>query len=104
MNGGGNLPDEFSLVSIEPSTLRFSALKKCAYRDTVILRVTNLHAQRGKAKIRCGKPLRHAWKVTLAENRIEEIPILHDDTLEVDMPGWRILTLELEPGKTTHGV
>jgi alpha-mannosidase len=104
MNGGGNLPDEFSLVSIEPSTLRFSALKKCAYRDTVILRVTNLHAQRGKAKIRCGKPLRHAWKVTLAENRIEEIPILHDDTVEVDMPGWRILTLELEPGKTTHGV
>ena len=104
MNGGGNLPDEFSLVSIEPSTLRFSVLKKCAYRDTVILRVTNLHNQRGKAKIRCGKPLRHAWKVTLAENRIEEIPVLHDDTLEVDVPGWRVLTLELEPGRTAHGV
>ena len=103
-NGSGGLPEEFSFIRIEPATLHFTALKKCVYRDTVILRVVNLGTQRTKAKIRCGKPLRHAWKVTLGENRIEEIPVLNDDTLEVDVPAWRILTVELEPGRTMHGV
>lgn len=103
-NGSGGLPEEFSFIRIEPATLHFTGLKKCVYRDTVILRVVNLGTQRAKAKIRCGKPLRHAWKVTLGENRIEEIPVVNDDSLEVDIPGWRILTVELEPGRTMHGV
>jgi hypothetical protein len=103
-NGSGGLPGEFSFVRVEPATLQFSALKKCLHRDTVILRVVNLSPQRIRAKVRCGKPLRHAWKVTLAENRIEEVPVQHDDTVEVDLPGWRIATLELEPGRMMHGV
>lgn len=101
---GGSLPGDYSFLSIEPAALQFSALKKCMHRDTVILRIVNLSSLRTKAKIHCGKPLRHAWKVTLAENRIEEIPILQDDKLEVDVPAWRILTVELEPGRTMHGV
>lgn len=103
-NGSGGLPEEFSFIHIEPATIHFSTLKKCVYRDTAILRVVNLGPQRAKAKIRCGKPLRHAWKVTLGENRIEEIPIVNDNILEVDIPGWRILTIELEPGRTMQGV
>jgi alpha-mannosidase len=103
-NGSGGLPEEFSFIRIEPATLHLTALKKCVYRDTVILRLVNLGAQRAKAKIRCGKPLRHAWKVTIGENRIEEVSVLNDNTIEVDVPGWRILTVELELGRTMHGM
>jgi hypothetical protein len=49
-------------------------------------------------------PLWQTAASTLAESRIEEIPVLRDEALEVDIPGWRMTTLELEPGRTMHGV
>lgn len=104
LGSGGSLPGDFSFLHVEPASLQFSALKKCMHRDTVIFRIVNLSSLRTKVKVNCGKPLRHAWKVTLAENRIEEIPILQDDRFEVEVPAWRMLTIELEPGRTMQGV
>jgi len=100
---GASLPAQFSMFRVEPTLVQFSALKRCMHRDTVVFRIYNPSSQRLKAKIQCGKPLRHAWKVTLAENRIEELPVLQEHNLEVDMPAWRIVTIELEIGRSAHG-
>ncbi len=95
----GNLPAEFSLFQCEPENLVVTAVKKCESRNTTIVRLYNTSAERVKGKLAWGMPVLHAWRVNMSEDRLEEIPVLAKSRLEIDVPAWRILTLELEAGK-----
>ncbi|MGH7494660.1 MAG: alpha-mannosidase [bacterium] len=95
----GNLPAEFSLFQCEPESLVVTAIKKCESRNTTIVRLYNTSSERVKGKMAWGMPVLHAWRVNMSEERLEEIPVLAKSRLEIEVPAWRILTLELEAGK-----
>lgn len=95
----GNLPAEFSLFHCEPENLVVTAVKKCESRHTTIVRLYNTSAERVKGRLSWGTAVQHAWRVNMSEERLEEIPVLAKSRLEIDVPAWRILTLELEAGK-----
>ncbi len=95
----GNLPAEFSLFQCEPQNLVVTAIKKCETRHTSIVRLYNTSAERVRGQLTWGTPVLHAWRVNMSEERLEEISVMAKSRLEVDVPAWRILTLELEAGK-----
>ena len=98
-SGHGNLPAEFSLFQCESEGLVVTAIKKCESRNTTIVRLYNTSGERVKGKLAWGMPVMHAWRVNMSEERLEEIPVLAKSRLEIEVPAWRILTLELEAGK-----
>lgn len=98
-----NQPAEYSLLQCEPEALVVTAIKKCEQRNTTIVRLYNASSERVKGKVVWGAPLTHAWRVNLAEERLEEIPILAKSRLDLDVPAWRIVTLELEASRKMVG-
>lgn len=98
-----NQPAEYSLLQCEPEALVVTAIKKCEQRNTTIVRLYNASTERVKGKVTWGAPITHAWRVNLAEERLEEVPILAKSRLELDVPAWRIVTLELEASRKMAG-
>lgn len=98
-----NQPAEYSLLQCEPEALVVTAVKKCEQRNTTIVRLYNASTERVKGKVVWGAPITHAWRVNLAEERLEEVPILAKSRLELDVPAWRIVTLELEASRKMAG-
>ncbi len=98
-----NQPPEYSLLHCEPEALVVTAVKKCEQRNTTIVRLYNASSERVKGKVTWGAPITHAWRVNLAEDRLEEIPILAKTRLELDVPAWRIVTIELEASRKMAG-
>jgi hypothetical protein len=102
-DAAGTLPVEFSLFRLEPDSLIVTAIKKCESRDTTIVRLYNASSQRVRGKLFWGMPLGHAWKVNLLEERLEETSVFANSRVDLDVPAWRILTLELETSKSVLG-
>ncbi|NUO79280.1 hypothetical protein HUU05_04320 [candidate division KSB1 bacterium] len=98
-----NQPPEYSLLQCEPEALVVTAVKKCEQRNTTIVRFYNASHERVKGKCTWGAPLTHAWRVNLAEDRLEEIPIIAKSRLELDVPAWRIVTIEVEASRKMAG-
>jgi mannosylglycerate hydrolase len=98
-----NQPAEYSLLQCEPQALLVTAVKKSEQRNTTIVRLYNASSERVKGKVTWGAPLTHAWRVNLAEERLEEIPILAKTRLDLDVPAWRIVTIELEASRKMAG-
>ncbi|MDZ7307602.1 MAG: glycosyl hydrolase-related protein [candidate division KSB1 bacterium] len=100
---GGNLPAQFSLLQCEPACLTITAIKRCEQRNTTIVRLYNASTERVRGQLAWGLPIAHAWRVNLAEERLEEIAVLAKSRVELDIPAWRIVTLELEAGRKIAG-
>ncbi len=100
---GGNLPAQFSLLQCEPACLTITAIKRCEQRNTTIVRLYNASTERVRGHLAWGLPIAHAWRVNLAEERLEEITVYSKSRLELDIPAWRIVTLELEAGRKFAG-
>ncbi len=100
---GGSLPAQFSLLQCEPACLTITAIKRCEQRNTTIVRLYNASTERVRGHLAWGLPISHAWRVNLAEERLEEITVYAKSRLELDIPAWRIVTLELEAGRKFAG-
>jgi alpha-mannosidase len=75
--------------------VEISALKRQAERGTLIVRLCNLDRDPVRETLRCGAPLRGAWRCGLLEERLADLPVTERD-LHVDLGPAEILTLELE--------
>ncbi len=76
--GEGILPESQSFISVEPSQLIVSALKKCELGDGVILRLFNSTDEDIEGIIKTHKPVSYACLTNLNEQ------ILTDSELKID--------------------
>lgn len=100
---GGNLSGQFALLHCEPAALTVTAIKRCEQRNTTIVRLFNASTERVRGHLVWGLPISHAWRVNLAEERLEEISVYSKARIELDFPAWRIVTIELESGRKIAG-
>ena len=91
----GKLPQKNSFLSISPSTVIMSALKKADNGDGLILRLYNPTSKDIEAKIQCGyKPIKKAQMVNFLEEPKSDLPV-KSGVLALQIPHKKIVTLEL---------
>lgn len=97
----GTLPLENGFLSITPSNLIMSSLKKAEDRDSYILRVYNPTAGQIQGKININSAVKKAYLTNLNEERLEEIIINHklndkSSEIQIDVKSNKIITIEFE--------
>ena len=92
----GSLPGELGFITVEPSDLVMSALKKAESEDALILRLFNATANTVQAKVRLNYAFKEARLVNLAEDDIESAPLSVDnaDTIKLEMRGYQICSIK----------
>ncbi len=83
------------LMHCETRGVRVEAVKMSEARDTLVVRVCNLHAMRVKAKLVFGRIPSGAWGADLLEVRGEAHKGLHDKELFVTLSPYMIRTVEI---------
>lgn len=92
---GGTLPPELRVVSVEPGALVLSAVRR-SERDTLIVRCYNVTREPVSGTIRCGLPVREAYRANLAEDRQEALS-LDNGGVTLDVRGGEVVTVEFVP-------
>ncbi|MDO8684314.1 MAG: glycoside hydrolase family 38 C-terminal domain-containing protein [Armatimonadota bacterium] len=92
----GKLPQRNSFLSISPSAIVLSALKKADNCDCLIARVYNPTPKDLEAKIKSEhKPIKKARTVNFLEEAKADLPVDSSGVLTVKIPHKRIVTVEL---------
>ncbi len=94
----GRFPATLSAVSLEPPELVLSAVKRSA-RDTLIVRCYNITREPVAGTVRLGVPCERAYRVTMAEERQDELDIIGGRRVNVHANGGEVVTLEFVPTK-----
>lgn len=89
-----DLPAEAELVSVSPTYLVLSAVKKTEDRDGLVVRVYNPFEIDSRAQIGCLWPPKAAYLLNLAEERQSELE-LSAHNVTVPVPSRKIVTVEL---------
>ena len=97
----GPLPPEFSLVSVEPETVRASAIKPAESRDTVVVRVWNAGNARAAARVEFGLPVRGAWRCRLDEKRLAKLAV-RGRSVRLSMRPREIATVEVNLARASR--
>jgi mannosylglycerate hydrolase len=91
----GRFPGRFSGFEICSSRLALSSLHRSQDGRSLIARLYNISDQTVSAKIRSGLDVEQAWKINLNEEMLEALPVLEDQSIEVNVRGAEIITLML---------
>ena len=92
----GKLPQKTSFLSISPSAIVMSALKKADKSDALILRLYNPTSKEIDAKIAGQyKPIKKARMVNFLEEPKGDLPVGSDGIIKLHIPHKKIMTLEL---------
>lgn len=92
--GGGDLPKQMSLIDIESKDIILSTLKKCEYRDSLVLRLFNPTLKDVDTKITFFRPIKEAWLTNMNEERREQLPV-NDNVLSIRFGPKKIVTCEV---------
>jgi mannosylglycerate hydrolase len=92
--GRGDLPKQMSFISIDSKDVVFSALKKCEYRDTLVLRLFNPTLKDVVANIQFFRPVKEAWLTNMNEERKEQL-LVNDNIISVQFGHKKIVTCEV---------
>jgi len=84
-----------SLVTIAPTRLLFSAMKKSSQGSGVILRVYNPEADGLDAHFRSDEPIRSVFITDLSETRQQRMDMTGRSQWTYHVPGHKIVTLEI---------
>jgi 2-O-(6-phospho-alpha-D-mannosyl)-D-glycerate hydrolase len=88
------LPPAMSWLSIKPTSLVLSAVKKCEARKTQIVRFYNISSKKVKGTIELNKPIKRAWITNLAEKRLTQLDV-KNNKISITVPPKKIMTIEL---------
>ncbi len=94
-NKRGDLPDSFSLVSVEQENIVIETVKKAENGSGYIVRAYESANKRTNAKICLGIPVKRVWLTDLMENKTKELQV-KDGRLEVPFGSYEIQTLYIE--------
>ena len=87
-------PGDWLLEQPSPNIV-VTAIKQCADRDTLIVRLNNIATAPEAGSLRLGRPPTAAWIVSLLESRGEPVT-LNDNSIPVELGAHEILTLEIQ--------
>lgn len=95
----GRLPETRPLLEQDlPNVVEITALRRQPARGSLIVRLCNLTERPVRETLRCGRPLRAAWRCTLLEERAASLVTSGMD-LQLELGPAEILTVELELAK-----
>lgn len=94
-HSGGYLPAEQEFLSIQPSNLIVTALKKAEDRDSIILRIFNPADSTITGKISSGMEIKEAYLTNLDEERQEKIVVEQEHQIILEAASNKIITIEL---------
>lgn len=93
----GLLPPRLSFLKIEPDSIIVSAIKKAERTSSCIVRFYNIAEQEVKARISFYKKIKAANLVNMSEEKIRELEVKSDNSLNIPAPPKRIITIEISP-------
>lgn len=96
--GGGDLPKQMSFIEIEPKEIVLSALKKCEYRDTLVLRLFNPTLKNISANLKFYRSIKEAWLTNMNEERKGKLPV-NDNIISIQFGHKKIITCEIVSDK-----
>ncbi len=90
----GIMPLEHSFLSIKPSNLILSALKRSEDRNSYILRVFNPTGDKVHGNISIFAGIKEAYITDLNEDRLESLAVEQEHSITIEVGGNKIVTLE----------
>lgn len=90
----GDLPPVGRFVEVEGEGVAVSGIKRAEDSDAVVVRLYNPGRQARQARLRRLTPIGRARELTLEEKPVRDLDV-RDGTLEVPVPGGKIVTVEL---------
>ncbi|UCE06228.1 MAG: alpha-mannosidase [bacterium] len=91
----GNLPQNFSFISVDVENVIFESVKKAEDNDDIILRLYEAYGMSNRAKITLGIPVRFVYLTNMLEENISEL-VLNSNSLLVDFKPFEIKTVRLK--------
>ena len=92
----GNLPAELSFVKSASRQTIINCIKKAEDNDEIILRITNPTEKPIKEKLQFYNKIKKAVIANLNEEKAEELTVAKDNSLELKIPPYKIVTLSLD--------
>lgn len=92
----GTLPRTLSFMKLSPAKLVLSAIKLSERGDSIIVRFHNPTDREIQGSLECWAKLQAAYRVSLEEERQEELKVEKEKTVRFSVAGRKILTLELK--------
>ncbi len=92
--GNGKMPKSASLIEVTAKEIVLSALKKCEYRDSIVLRLFNPTEKDIQAEIEFYHSIQEAWLTNMNEERRETLPV-SGKTLALHFAPKKIVTCEV---------
>ncbi len=90
----GDMPLEHSFLSVKPSSLVISALKRSEDRNSYILRVFNPTGDKVYGNISICAAIKEAYITDLNENRLESLTVEQEHNMTAEVGSSKIITLE----------
>ncbi len=91
----GELPQAMSFVSISPSALIITAIKKAEHEEALIVRCYNASDDTVTGAIKLFQPIKGAKLTNLNEEPLTEISEISGHSVSVDVRPWEIKTIQL---------
>ena len=91
----GELPQVRSFVSILPSVLIITAIKKAEHEDALIVRCYNASDETVTGEITFFQPIKGAKLTNLNEEPVAEISEISGHSVSVEVRPWEIKTIQL---------
>lgn len=91
------------LLSKTTAKTSISAIKRHETRDTLVVRLYNLHAEPVSERLQLGAEIAAVWAVDLLERRLARAEDHDDREIRLSLGAYEIVTLEIEFTPTSHG-
>jgi alpha-mannosidase len=86
----------FSFLEIRPKNILLSAFKMSEDNKSVIVRFFETEGKRAVASLKFGKIIKSGVITDLLENEIKKLKQFKNDTLQIEVEPYKIVTLKLE--------
>lgn len=93
--GKGNLPSEYSLVSVNTDNLVIETVKEAEYTDETVVRMYETKNTRGKATVKFGFDVSEAYLANLSEKKEKKLTV-KNNTVTFEYKPFEIITLILK--------
>lgn len=92
----GNLPDSYSMVSVDKENIFIEAVKEAEDNEALIVRLYDAYDTTTKANVKFGFPVAWAETASILEESLERIDVT-DNTVELTVKPFEIVTLKVYP-------
>jgi alpha-mannosidase len=86
----------FSFLDIRPKNILLSALRMSEDNKSVIVRFFETEGKRTVASLKFGKIIKSGVITDLLENEIKKLKQFKNDTLQIEVEPYKVVTLKLE--------